>query len=113
MTIVVINRILGQKRCYFTIVPTNIWEKFRALSKVNYDLRKFAHLQIKEATNGISFMDLREFNYDVNVRSEMKELGAEVLAGRATTVSAMHYLLNELDMLSEQYHNAWQVYLES
>jgi hypothetical protein len=38
----------------------------------------------------------------------MKEMGAEVLAGRAKTVSARHYVLNELDELAEQYAKAWQ-----
>ena len=55
-------------------------------------------------------MDLRKFNYNINVRSEMKEMGAEVLAGRAKTVSARHYLLNELDELAEQYRRAWHKY---
>jgi ubiquinone biosynthesis protein UbiJ len=31
----------------------------------------------------IALMDLRKFNYNINVRSDMKEMGAEVLAGRA------------------------------
>ncbi len=56
-------------------------------------------------------MDLRKFNYNVNVRSGMKEMGAEVLAGRAKTVSARHYLLNEIDLLAEQYREAWTKYL--
>jgi hypothetical protein len=111
MSVIVVNRIMGQKKCYFTIVPTKLWQDFRALPKADYELRKFAHLQIKEATNGeTAFMDLRKFNYNINVRSEMKELGAEVLAGRAKTVSARHYLLNELDLLAEQYGKAWMKY---
>ena len=57
-------------------------------------------------------MDLRKFNYNVNVSSEMKELGAEVLAGRAKTVSARHYLLNELVFLAEQYRKAWEEYFK-
>jgi hypothetical protein len=36
-------------------------------------------------------------------RSEMKESGTEVLAGRARSVSAKHYLINELDKMVEQY----------
>jgi hypothetical protein len=40
----------------------------------------------------------------------MKEMGAEVLAGRAKSVSARHYLLNELDLISEQYRIAWKTY---
>jgi hypothetical protein len=112
MSVVVINRNLGQKHCYFTIVPSKLWQEFRALSKADYEFRKFAHLQIKEATKGeVTLMDLRKFNYNVNVRSEMKEMGAEVLAGRAKTVSARHYLLNELDLLAEQFGEAWKKYL--
>jgi hypothetical protein len=81
------------------------------MSKADYESRKFAHLQIKEAMNGeMTLMDLRKFNYNINVRSEMKEMGAEVLAGRAKTVSARHYLLNELDELAEQYGKAWHKY---
>lgn len=93
-------------------MPTTLWEAFRALPKVDYELRKFAHLQIKEATSGeLVLMDLRKFNYNINVRSELKELGAEVLAGRAKTVSARHYLLHEIDFMAEQYERAWSRYL--
>lgn len=73
---------------------------------------KFAHLQIKATTNGeVSFLDLRKFNYNMNARSEMREAGAEVLAGRAKTVSARHYLLNELDVMALLYERAWSKYL--
>lgn len=102
----------GQKHCYFTILPTKLWQEFRALPQADYEIREFAHQQLKNATNGeVALMDLRKFNYNINVRSEMKELGAEVLAGRAKTVSARHYLLNELDLLAEQYARAWKKYL--
>ena len=109
--VILINRIVGQKHCYFTITPTKLWEDFRALPVVNYDLRKVAHKMIKEATEGEStFMDLRKYHYNINVRSAMKEMGAEVLAGRAKTVSARHYLLNELDILTEHYSVAWRTF---
>ena len=110
--VIVINRIVGQKHCYFTITPTRLWEEFRALPVVNYDLRKIAHKMIKQATNGEStFMDLRKYHYNINVRSPMREMGAEILAGRAKTVSARHYLLNELDVLTEHYSAAWRAFL--
>lgn len=112
LSVVVINRVVGQKHCYFTICPTELWQKFRSLSKVDYEFRKVAHLQIKQATNGeVVFIDLRKFNYNINARSEMRELGAEVLAGRAKTVSARHYLINELDLLANYYRHAWGKYL--
>jgi hypothetical protein len=36
----------------------------------------------------------------------MKEQGAEVLQGRAKSISAKHYLIHELGKLTEQYGNA-------
>lgn len=111
-TIVVINRIVGQKHCYFTIVPTKVWDDFRGIPAVNYDLRKIAHKMIKQRTEGeTTFMDLRKYHYNINVRSDMREMGAEVLAGRAKTVSARHYLLNEIDLLAEQYSAAWRTFI--
>lgn len=112
VSVIVVNRTMGQKHCYFTMCPIKIWQEFRSLSNVGYELRRFAHLQIKAATNGeVSFLDLRKFNYNINARSEIREAGAEVLAGRAKTVSARHYLLNELDLMALQYERAWNIYL--
>jgi intergrase/recombinase len=56
----------------------------------------------------VAFKDLRKFHYNILCRSEMKESGAEVLAGRAKSVSAKYYLLNEIDRMTEQYHKAWK-----
>ena len=99
---------MGQKRCYFSIVPTHIWEDFRKLPNVSYDLRKITHDYIKNYTDGkTSFMDLRKFHYNILCRSEMKERGAEILAGRTKSVSAKHYLTYEIDKMIEQYSKAW------
>jgi intergrase/recombinase len=108
-SVIIINRIVGQKHCYFAIVFTKLWLEFRALSKIEYEQRKVAHGLLKNLTDGqVSFMDLRKFHYNVLCRSEMKESGAEVLEGRSKSVSAKHYLLNEIDKMTEQYHNAWK-----
>ncbi|MFL6315136.1 MAG: integrase [Nitrososphaeraceae archaeon] len=102
----------GQKHCYFTIVPTELWLDFRALPNVAYEHRKVAHGLLKSMTDGkVSFMDLRKFHYNVLCRSELKESGAEVLEGRAKSVSAKHYLLHEIDKMTVQYHNAWETLL--
>jgi intergrase/recombinase len=78
------------------------------LPNVDYEQRKVAHGLLKSMTDGkVSFMDLRKFHYNVLCRSELKESGAEVLEGRAKSVSAKHYLLHEIDKMVEQYHNAW------
>jgi len=111
-SVVLLNRVVGQKHSYFTIISTKLWGCFRSLSKVEYEQRKVAHALLKSHTNGVvAFKDLRIFHYNVLSRSEMKESGAEVLAGRTRSVSAKHYLVNEIDKMVEQYDKAWKKYL--
>ncbi|MDQ6723464.1 MAG: hypothetical protein M3Z01_04275 [Thermoproteota archaeon] len=65
-SIIVLNRIVGQKHSYFTIVPTEIWNEFRGLGKADYAQRKTAHSLIKNYTDGkTSLMDLRKFHYNI------------------------------------------------
>jgi hypothetical protein len=67
---IVINRIVGQKHCYFTIVFTKLWLDFRALPNAEYEQRKVAHGLLRSITDGrVSFMDLRKFHYNVLCRS--------------------------------------------
>jgi hypothetical protein len=104
VSIVVLNRIVGQKHSYFTIVPTMVWNEFSGLNEVTKEERNIAHLMIKNQTEGKStLMDLRKFHYNILCRSEMGEIGAEVLAGRVKSISAKHYLIHELDKMSQQY----------
>jgi intergrase/recombinase len=104
VSIIVLNRIVGQKHSYFTIVPTLLWNEFRGLDRVTKAERNIAHMLIKSHTGGkATLMDLRKFHYNVLCRTEMGEVGAEVLAGRAKSISAKHYLIHELDKMSEQY----------
>ncbi len=111
-SVVVLNRSVGQKHSYFTIVPTAIWNNFRELERVNYAQRQIAHTILKNYTdNKVSFMDLRKFHYNILCRSDLREQGAEVLAGRAKTVSAKHYLIYEIDKMVVQYSKAWEGYL--
>jgi intergrase/recombinase len=76
---------------------------------VEYEQRKVAYSLLKNHTDGqVAFKDLRKFHYNILCRSEMKESGAEVLAGRAKSVSAKHYILNEIDRMTQQYLKAWK-----
>ncbi|TVP41364.1 hypothetical protein NARC_30078 [Candidatus Nitrosocosmicus arcticus] len=104
VSIIVLNRIVGQKHSYFTIVPTTLWKMFKNLSKVTKEERNISHMMIKNHTESkATLMDLRKFHYNILCRSEMGEIGAEVLAGRAKSISAKHYLIHELDKISDQY----------
>ena len=60
---------------------------FRSLQKVDYEQRKVAHALLKSHTDSqVAFKDLRKFHYNILCRLEMKESGAEVLAGRVISV---------------------------
>ena len=110
-SVIVVNRRFGQKYCYFTIVPTRIWEQFRELNTIDYDRRKACHTLLAALTDKqVAFMDLRKYHYNVNYRSPMKEQGAEILAGRARTTSARHYLLNMIDEMVDHYQQGWLTY---
>lgn len=103
VSIIVLNRIVGQKHSYFTIVPTSLWNEFKTL-KVTKEERNIVHMMIKNQTEGkATLLDLRKFHYNILCRSEMGEVGAEVLAGRAKSISAKHYLIHELDKMTDQY----------
>lgn len=52
------------------------------------------------------FLELRKLHYNV-MRRAMDINEAEILAGRAKSVSAKHYAMYELDKLTEAYANAW------
>src|SRR5215216_1093200 len=105
MTIVVVNWHRRGKHCYFAIIPTTLWQAFKALSKFSYYDIKSTHLYLKSRLD-LKFMYLRKLHYNVMLRTVGKD-AAEVLAGRANTVSARHYLMVEVDRLTEQVIEAW------
>ena len=101
-TIVVINWFRGNKKCYFTILSTSIWEEFRKVPNSN----EVAHKLIKKIA-GIMFVELRKLHYNVMSRiMDMNE--ADILAGCAKSVSAKHYAMYEMDRMTEEYIQAWQ-----
>jgi intergrase/recombinase len=113
MTIVIVNWHRRGKHCYFTILPTALWQAFKVLPKFSYYDIKSTHLYLKSRLD-LKFMYLRKLHYNVMLRTLGKD-AAEVLAGRANTVSARHYLMVEVDRLTEQIIDAWSnfgVYVE-
>ena len=71
---------------------------------VNWTL--LTHKLIKRITN-VKFVELRKIHYNVMSRvMDMNE--ADILAGRAKSVSARHYALYELDRLTDAYHHVWE-----
>lgn len=92
MTVVTLNWFRGNKQCYFFIIPTNIWDHLRRLPRFTRKEEIISAHNIAKREAGIKFMDLRKLNYNV-VRNTMDPNEADILAGRAKTVSAQHYAL--------------------
>src|SRR5215208_1821940 len=106
LDVVAINWFRGHKKCYFTILPTTIWERFRGLSNFNHEDIDIAHKLTKKKAN-LMFVELRKIHYNV-MRRVMDVNEADILAGRAKSVSAKHYAMYELDKMTEAYKEAWQ-----
>jgi len=64
-----------------------------------------AHKLTKKIAN-IMFVELRKLHYNIMRSMDMNE--ADILAGRAKSVSAKHYAMYELDKLTQTYAQAWE-----
>jgi intergrase/recombinase len=106
MTVVIMNLFRGHKKCYFTILPTSVFEQFRQLPKFDKEDLEVAHKLLKRIAN-IKFVELRKIHY--NVMSRVMDINeANILAGRAKSVSAIHYAVYELDRLTDTYTPCWE-----
>jgi intergrase/recombinase len=106
-SIVLIQWHRGHKKCYFSIIPTNLWQEFRKLPSFDYNPHiKSTHAYIKAKDPILNFMWLRKAHYNAMCRV-LKPFEANILAGRAKTVNARHYAMYELDSMSKNYEEAW------
>jgi YVTN family beta-propeller protein len=95
VSIVVLNRIVGQKHSYFTIVPTTLWYEFRGLNKVTKEERNIAHLMIKNQTEGkATLMDLRKFHYNILCRSDTIDVRGNPYDLEYSVVDEYVYVMN-------------------
>ena len=86
MTVVVINWFRGHKKCYFTILPTTIWNQFRQIKSFDSVDIEVAY-KVTENVAGVMFVTLRKLHY--NVMSRLMDMNeADILAGPAKSVSA-------------------------
>src|SRR5215213_1620043 len=106
LTVIVINWFRGHKKCYFTILPTVMWEQFRNTPNFTHVDIDIAHKLTKKNAN-LMFVELRKLHYNI-MRRSMDINEADILAGRAKSVSAKHYAMYELDKLTKAYAQAWK-----
>ncbi len=103
-----INWIRGNKKCYLTLMPTSLWQKFRERSSFSEAEQQAAN-KITKHDAGILYIGMRKIHYNV-MRSNaiMRFEQADVLAGRAKSTSAQFYVAYELDKMAEEYKESWQ-----
>ena len=59
----------GHKKCYFSIIPTNLWIAFKKLNSFAYNPHiQSAHSYIKAKNPILNFMWLRKAHYNVMCR---------------------------------------------
>lgn len=107
MTVIAIGWSRGNKKAIATILPTKYWEKLRNTPKFDiYDIQAPHKILKREA--GIAYIVLRKMHSNVlRFRNAIELDEAEVLAGRFTSVSARHYVINDPEKLSAKYIGAW------
>jgi hypothetical protein len=82
-----------------------MWEQFRNIQSFTHIDIDIAHKLTKKNAN-LMFVELRKLHYNIMRRSmDMNE--ADILDGRAKSVSAKHYAIYQLDKLTEAYAQAW------
>ena len=107
-TVIAIGWSRGNKKAIASVLPTNYWEKLRNMTRFDrYDIQ-VAHRILKREAN-IAFIVMRKIHYNVmRFRNALELDEAEVLAGRFSSVSARHYVLNDPEKLSGKYVSAWK-----
>lgn len=107
MTIIAIGWTRGNKKALATIIPTSNWRRLRELAKFDYYDIAAAH-KIMKRDVGIAYIAMRKIHYNVmRFRDTLNVNEAEVLAGRFSSVSGIHYVLQDPEKLAEKYANAW------
>lgn len=105
LTIVVVNWIRKQKKCYLAVLPSRLWNNFRSIVSFSEGDIKNANAIVKSAT-GDDFADIRKIYYSV-MQGTMDKNEIQVLTGRANMETATH-CMTHLDLLIVKYYNAWE-----
>jgi hypothetical protein len=87
-------------------LPTLILVEIRKAANFDKGALDDAHKLTKRIVD-VKFVELRKIHY--NVMSRVMDMNdADILTGRAKSVSARHYALYELDRLTDTYIQGWQ-----
>lgn len=112
LTIVVVNWLRNsekkrQRCCYFTLLPTVLWQRFRSLSSFNESDIKSAEKVLEErVAPEIKFSCLRRIFFKVMSKT-MDYNQINILAGKTGPSVASYCLVFELDRLIKCYVEGW------
>lgn len=104
ITIINVYWIRKGKPCYFALLPTGLWTRFRGL--VSYGASDIEASQEILKTMDLTFLKLRRLYHEI-LASSMAITDMDVLTGRADRIEAQ-YLLEDIDALIAKYVRAWQ-----
>ena len=107
MTIIVINWTRDHdKRIYFALMPTLLWERFRSLTTLNEADVRAANSILKKVAK-VNFSCLSKIFY-VIMKDEMSAGQIDALVGKASrSAVAKCLLLDDLDSLIDNYIKSW------
>jgi intergrase/recombinase len=106
LAIIAINWTRKYKKCYFTILPTRLWDNFRSMvSFSESDIKNANTISKQEA--GIDFAEIRKIYYSV-MFGTMDANEIQVLTGKAKKEVAIDCMTQKLDLLTYKYCKAWE-----
>lgn len=105
LTIVQVNWIRKQKKCYLAILPSRLWQNFRAIVPFGERDLKNAEAVAKRIA-GIDFADIRRLYCSV-IRRTMDTNETQVMIGKAT-MEVASYCITQVEVMTEKYCKAWE-----
>jgi hypothetical protein len=107
MTIIVINWARDHgRRVYFTLMPTLLWDRFRALTAFNESDIRAAGKVVKESA-GIELSCVCRIFYAI-MKQITNEEQIDILSGKASLAAAKCCLLFGIDELVRRYVDGWE-----
>lgn len=107
LSIIAINWIQSEvKRCYFTMLPTMLWQQFRNLPVLNEIDVKPADKVVSKVAR-VKFSDIRSIFHRA-MAAEMNAEELDILAGSASPSAARNCLMLEADKMVRAYVLAWE-----
>jgi intergrase/recombinase len=108
LAIIAINWTRKYKKCYFTILPSRLWDNFRSMISFSESEIKNANTISKQEA-GIDFAEIRKIYYSVMLGT-MDANEIRILGGKTNYEAAKDCMTFGLDSMMDRYCKAWEKY---